>query len=139
MNINDNKRKKIILDGTRFSTIEEFYDEIDRLITKDLTWRTGHNLDAFHDLLRGGFGVHEYGEGMDFVWINADKSRRDFGYEATALFWDKISQKCHPTNREMMSEKARAAREHKGETLFEILVGEIMNKNDVYDHTLSFE
>ena len=46
--------KQIILDGNNFSNIEEFYDEIDRLLTKDLGWKTGHNLDAFNDLQTAG-------------------------------------------------------------------------------------
>ena len=71
--------KQIILDGNNFSNIEEFYDEIDRLLTKDLDWKTGHNLNAFNDLLRGGFGVHEYGEKLEITWINASKSRKDLG------------------------------------------------------------
>ncbi len=37
--------------------MEGFYDEIDRVLTKDLDWKTGHNLNALNDLLRGGFGV----------------------------------------------------------------------------------
>lgn len=135
----NHKRIKLTIDGAKFSTMEEFYNEIDRLLTKDLTWRTGHNMDAFHDLLRGGFGVHEYGEGVDFVWVNSDKSRQDFGYEATALYWDMIAEKCHPTNRERVAEKAKAARERRGETLFDIIAAQILNKNSVYDHTLTFE
>ncbi|MDE6580352.1 MAG: barstar family protein [Ruminiclostridium sp.] len=137
--MNDRKRIKITIDGAKFSTLEEFYNEIDRLLTKDLTWRTGHNMDAFHDLLRGGFGVHEYGEGVDFVWVNSDKSRQDLGYEATALYWDKIAEKCHPTNRKKMAEKAMLARKCKGETLFDIIAAQILDKNSVYDHTLTFE
>ncbi len=31
-------------------------------------------MDAFHDLLRGGFGVHEYGEGIEFYWVHAKKA-----------------------------------------------------------------
>lgn len=137
--MNDRKRIKITIDGAKFSTLEEFYNEIDRLLTKNLTWRTGHNMDAFHDLLRGGFGVHEYGEGVDFVWVNSDKSRQDLGYEATALFWDRIKEKCHPTNRDKMAEKAMLARKCQGETLFDIIAAQILDKNSVYDHTLTFE
>ena len=48
--------RTIILDGNAFSDMEGFYCEIDRLLTKDLTWKTGHNLHAFNDILRGGFG-----------------------------------------------------------------------------------
>ena len=62
--------KTFILDGNRFDDLEGFYCEIDRLLTKDLTWKTGHNLNAYNDLLRGGFGVHEYGEPIIIKWLN---------------------------------------------------------------------
>ena len=71
--------KNITIDGKDFSNIEGFYSEIDKLLTKDLGWKTGHNLNAFNDLLRGGFGVHEPGEELNITWINAAKSRKDLG------------------------------------------------------------
>ena len=73
--------KKIVIDGNRFDDEESFYNEIDRLLTRNLTWKTGHNLDAFNDLLCGGFGFHEYGEELIIVWVNALKSKTDLGYE----------------------------------------------------------
>lgn len=127
---------KITIDGTRFSTLEGFYDEMDRLLTRDLSWKTGHNMDAFHDLLRGGFGVHEDGESIGFIWTHSGKSRRDLGYEATASHWKKVLQKCHPTNREAVAQKIRAAQNREGETLFDMIMGEILDKSDEYDHTL---
>lgn len=71
--------KTFILDGNKFNDIEGFYDEIDRLLTKDLTWKTGHNLDALNDILRGGFNVHEYNEPITIRWINYNKSKKDLG------------------------------------------------------------
>ena len=65
--------KTFILDGNNFADIESFYNEIDKLLTKNLKWKTGHNLNAFNDLLRGGFGVHEYNEPIIIRWINFDK------------------------------------------------------------------
>lgn len=67
------------LNGDLFEDVEGFYNEIDRLLTKDLSWRTGHNLDAYNDLLRGGFGVHEYGEPIAIRWLNFEKSKRELG------------------------------------------------------------
>ncbi|MBD5529445.1 MAG: ribonuclease inhibitor [Lachnospiraceae bacterium] len=132
-------KHKITIDGTHFSTIEEFYDEIDKLLTKNLTWKTGHNMDAFHDLLRGGFGVHEVGEGIEFSWAHSNKSRQDFGYEATVLYWEKILQRCHPTNCERVKLKIEKARSHGGETLFDIIIGVILDKSSWYDHTLKLD
>ena len=51
--------KNIVIDGDKFSDLEGFYSEIDKLLTKDLEWKTGHNMNAFNDLLRGGFVLPE--------------------------------------------------------------------------------
>jgi RNAse (barnase) inhibitor barstar len=44
---------EILIDGNNFDDLEGFYCEIDRVLTKDLTWKTGHNLNAFNDILVG--------------------------------------------------------------------------------------
>ena len=70
-------RKTIIINGNNFSTLEGFYAEIDKVLTKGLDWKTGHNLNAFNDLLRGGFGIHEYEEPIKLIWQKSDKSKAD--------------------------------------------------------------
>lgn len=70
-------RKVIIIKGNSFSSLEGFYDEVDRVLTKNLNWKTGHTLDAFNDLLRGGFGVHEYEEPIILIWENSHKSKAE--------------------------------------------------------------
>ena len=69
--------KTFILDGNNFSNMEGFYCEIDTLLTKNLQWKTGHNLNSFNDLLCGGFNVHEYREPITIRWINYEKSKKD--------------------------------------------------------------
>ena len=49
-------RKEFIIDGRRFSTMRGFYDEVEHVFTCGLYWRIGQNLNAFNDVLRGGFG-----------------------------------------------------------------------------------
>lgn len=71
----------INIDGEDFSDMESFYNEVDRLFTKDLTWKTGHNLNALNDLLRGGFGVYDYHEPIKLIWKNFAKSQEDLGHE----------------------------------------------------------
>ena len=70
-------KKVIIIKGESFSSIEGFYNEVDSVLTKNLNWKTGHNLDAFNDLLRGGFGVHEYEEPIILIWENSYKSKAE--------------------------------------------------------------
>jgi len=47
------------IDGLRFSTLEEFFDEVSRTLIPGADW--GRNLDAFNNILRGGFGTPEWG------------------------------------------------------------------------------
>lgn len=69
-------KQTIIINGNNFYDLETFYDEVDRVLTKDLNWKTGHNLDAFNDLLRGGFGAYEYEEPIKIIWTNINKSKQ---------------------------------------------------------------
>ena len=56
------QRQKFTIDGRRFSNMAGFYDEVERVFTSGLDWKIGRNLNAFNDILRGGFGRHEYGQ-----------------------------------------------------------------------------
>ena len=131
-------RHEIIIDGSHFNNIAGFYDEIERLLTKGLTWKIGRNMDAFNDILRGGFGVHEYGESLAIKWINFKKSKADFGYPATIAYYEQILLQCHPSNITFVQEKINAAKSRKGQTLLDIIVGIILNTNDSgHDCTLA--
>ena len=82
-------RKKIIIDGARLDILEGVYCEVDAVFTNDITFKTGHNLDAYNDILRGGFGMHERGEPITILWKSVAKSRVDFGYPAAAKYLEK--------------------------------------------------
>jgi len=123
-------RRDFIIDGENFDDIEGFYCEIDNLFTKDLDWETGHNLNAFNDILRGGFGVHEYGEPIKIIWKNFAKSRKDFGYEATVKHYEYILTRCHPSNDSFIQRKLSDAKNGIGQALVDIIVGIITNSDD---------
>ena len=72
-------KQTITIKGDNFSDLESFFDEVDRVLTKDLDWQTGHNLNAFNDLLRGGFGVYEYEEPVKIVWTQFAESKVKLG------------------------------------------------------------
>ncbi|MCC6741170.1 MAG: barstar family protein [Planctomycetia bacterium] len=65
-------KRVFILDGTRFSTLDGFYDEVSRVLVPGAKW--GRNLDAFNDILRGGFGTPA--GGFVLRWTHAGRSRR---------------------------------------------------------------
>ena len=48
---------------------------------RGLDWKIGRNLNAFNDILRGGFGRHEYGQPIHIQWLAYEKSVRNLGKE----------------------------------------------------------
>lgn len=71
--------KEIIIDGNNFDSLDKFYNEIEKKLTNGLDWRIGRNLDAYNDILRGGFGIHDYEEPIKIKWINSGLSKKNLG------------------------------------------------------------
>ena len=111
-------RTKYEIDGTRFSTLEEFFDEVSRVVIPDVLW--GHNLDAFNDILRGGFGTPE--EGFVLVWKHSDVSRKNLSYQETMRQLQLRLARCHPSNREVVARDLDSAIRNEGSTVFDWLV-----------------
>lgn len=107
----------LVIDGARFSDFEGFAREFSRLLD-DYTWRG--NLDAFNDLLRGGFGTPD--NGWVLRWLNSESSRSTLGYEATILRLERLLLTCHPSNRTSIETRIASARRGEGRTLFDEIV-----------------
>jgi Barstar (barnase inhibitor) len=113
----DDVRPVLVIDGSRFSDFAGFAVEFSRLLS-DYTWRG--NLDAFNDILRGGFGTPE--GGFTLRWDHSDLSRVRLGHEAMATRFEGLLETCHPSNRSRISEELDAARSGVGPTLFDLIV-----------------
>jgi RNAse (barnase) inhibitor barstar len=111
----------LTLDGARFSDLDGFYDEVSECIIPGATW--GRNLDAFNDILRGGFGTPE--GGFHIRWSNSDLSRERLGWDETIRFVERKLTTCHPQNVLHVQADLATARRHEGETLFELIVDTI--------------
>lgn len=122
------------INGNNFSTLEEFWDEISRVLIPDVYW--GRNLDAFNDILRGGFGTPE--EGFILVWKNSSVSKKELGYAETVKQLEKRLQKCHPTNKEDVKLQLEQAKQLKFATVFEWLI-EIIKYEEHDDIELRLE
>jgi RNAse (barnase) inhibitor barstar len=75
------------IDGSDFRNIQEFYDVISHVLIPDVEW--GRNLDAFNDILRGGFGTPD--NGFILRWKNSAESRQQLGplfYRLTEIIQD---------------------------------------------------
>ena len=75
------QRQEFTIDGRHFSDMDGFYDEVEQVFTSVLDRGIGRNLNAFNDILRGGFGRHEFGNPIHIKWLSYEKSARDFGKE----------------------------------------------------------
>jgi len=106
------------IDGSRFSTLEEFFEEISEVLIPGVFW--GHNLDAFNDILRGGFGTPV--EGFRLVWKNSHLSRERLGYPETVRQLNLRLARCHPLNRDSVAEELKSALKNEGATVFDWLV-----------------
>lgn len=106
------------IDGEDFSTLEEFYDEISRVVIPGASW--GRNLDAFNDILRGGFGTPD--DGFVLRWKNHDLSRQRLAYPETVRQLEKRLERCHPANRETVRSALDLARAGHGPTVFDWLL-----------------
>lgn len=111
-------KRTYVIDGGRFSTLEEFYDEISHVLIPECGW--GENLNAFNDILRGGFGTPD--EGFVLRWENSEISRQKLGYPETARQLRSSLETCHSTNRDRVEADIRDAEMEVGPTVFDWLV-----------------
>lgn len=104
------------IDGATFDDLGGFADAVSELLD-DHRW--SGNLDAFNDILGGGFGTPD-----DFVfrWRNAGRSRAVLGYPETVRYLERKLARCHPSNRPAVQQSLDASRRGEGPTLFDIIV-----------------
>jgi RNAse (barnase) inhibitor barstar len=105
------------IDGRNFDSLEGFYDEIGKSLG---TAPWGRTLDAFNDVLRGGFGTPD--GGFVLRWINSAESRVALGYDATVTYLEEKLGRCHPDNVGYVAAELDAARRGEGQTIFDVLI-----------------
>ena len=108
----------IIISGDLFSDLQGFYFHFQERALSGA--KLGMNLDAFNDVLRGGFGTPE--EGFILVWKNHILSKERLGYEETQRVLQKRLKTCHPSNQAQVSQDLSLAQSRKGSTVFDWLV-----------------
>ncbi len=106
------------INGDAFSTLEEFYEEVSRKVIPEASW--GRGLDAFNDILRGGFGTPD--EGFVLRWSNSELSKRRLNYKETVRQLELRLQRCHPTNRDYVAADLGRAKKGMGPTVFDWIV-----------------
>lgn len=109
---------ELVIDGSRVWSLETFWDEVGRSVIPGEWW--GRNLDAFNDILRGGFGTPP--SGFTLRWKDAEVARRFLAYPETIRQLEKRLDECHPDNMLAVAAKLEQARAGRGPTVFDWLV-----------------
>ncbi len=123
--------KHVELDGKNITNLVSFYDEIEDKLTCALKWKIGRNLEAFSDVLRGGFGVHELGETLNIVWKDHESSNRMLGWNETTKYIQSKLKRCYPKNISSIMNDLELSKKHEGKTLFETIVNLISQHKNV--------
>lgn len=120
-------KKVYMIDGDHFSTLTGFYEEIDKVLVPGCDW--GHNLDAFDDILDGGYGTPK--KGFILVWRNARKSQRDLGYPETLRWLETTFPIVHEQNIDHWRTRMDQAKREEGSTLFLTLIDIIVDHEGI--------
>jgi hypothetical protein len=110
--------REYIIDGRRTSSLEAFFEEFSSVALNGARW--GFNLDAFNDVLRGGFGTPD--EGFVLRWAHSEVARQSLGYAETARQLELRLQQCHIDNRPQVRMDLSNAENGVGPTVFDWLL-----------------
>jgi RNAse (barnase) inhibitor barstar len=110
--------RSYVIDGRSFTDLEGFFDEVSRKLIPGVRW--GRNLDAFDDILRGGFGTPE--DGFELAWESHEHSQDALGHAEAARQLERRLQSCHPDNRALVENELKIARAGSGPTVFDWLI-----------------
>ncbi|MBS0030374.1 barstar family protein [Chitinophaga sp. 22321] len=124
--------KQIVIDGNRINDIASFYQEINRVFMSGENWKIGDSLDAFNDLLYGGFGVISSNEPVKLVWKNIERSRQVLGYDVTKHYYEQKLSPESPFNKAHFREKLEALNKGTGQTYFDILMEIIADHPNIH-------
>ena len=106
-------KKMTVINGSHFSNLAGFYEEVSRLFLKDEDWKVG-TLDGFDDIL--------YGVDTNITWKDSQKSKEDLGFDLTKEFYENKIRQGKPFNVKLIQQKLDDLIDGNGQTLFEILI-----------------
>lgn len=115
-------KARLVIDGNLIHDIASFYQEINRVFMPGEDWKIAQSLDAFDDLLYGGFGALRGAEETEIVWLNIDKSKEALGYQVTRDYYKSKLKPGSGFNKSLFEQKLDDLESGVGQTYFEILV-----------------
>jgi hypothetical protein len=110
---NNNNKESAVINGSNFSDLSGFYEEVSRVLMKDEDWKVG-TLDGFDDILYGFEG--------EIIWKDSQKSKEELGFKATKEFYENKIRQGEPFNINLAQQNLNELINGNGQTLFEILI-----------------
>lgn len=114
--------KELILDGNRIHDIPSFYDEVNRVLMRGADFTLGPSLDAFNDVLYGGYGTICGNEPINLKWLHFEKNKKDLGMVATMAFYRAKLERPETFNSEWVRMKLEELERGEGQTYMDILL-----------------
>ena len=114
--------KQIEIEGNAINDIASFYQEINRVFMAEESWLIGPSLDAFNDLLFGGYGALQGAQSVELLWHHMDHSRNALGYQTTRVYYLDKLRPGSPYNKKLFEEKLGALERGIGETYFDTIL-----------------
>lgn len=113
---------RITLEGKEITNISSFYRQMNDRLMQDEDWKLAESLDAFDDLLYGGFGkLKDYGH-LEIEWKDIDISRKNLGVEITKAYYLSKIYPNSPYNQPYFKERLEELERGAGNTYFDLLM-----------------
>ena len=116
-----------IIDGAHFTNLSEFYNEFGLSVIPGNDW--GKNLDAFDDVLSGGFGTPP--EGFAILWKNFALSRERLGFAETLKYLEHQLSVCDSSQRNSVFAEIENLKKKEGQMLFDMLIEIVKEHADI--------
>lgn len=123
MNLKDEKTTlTMYLEGTTMSDIASFYKQLNEQLMRDEDWQLGESLDAFDDLLYGGYSKWKDYDQLEIVWKDIAVSEQYLGMATTKAYYLKKLGGDSSFNQDFVKEKLKQLEAGTGQTYFDILM-----------------
>jgi len=114
-------KKEIIIDGNLIYDKKSLYAEINRQFMQEESWQLAESLDAFDDLLYGGFGAIKENEEVRLVWLSFENNKDTFGLEFTRNFYKEKLDQPEDFDSKLVQRQLDEMERGEGQTYFEII------------------
>ncbi|WP_312323550.1 ribonuclease inhibitor [Soonwooa sp.] len=115
-------KKEILIDGSKIVDKTSLYTELNNKLMPNENWKLGESLDAFNDLLYGGFGEINGNEPIRLIWKDFLRMKELFGHDFTLNFYHEKLKYPNSYNKNLIKNSIKELNAGTGKTYFEIIL-----------------